>query len=241
MNTLEIEYVVDHRDEHGQPAVIRCCIPEPPSDLKTADDKRLPKKRLRERQALKQKDQAMLHTLFNLPYELERAREVRIECENALNDARNSLKEREEGKAEDVSDPQPGTSAVAVSSPPLQSVVYRPIASSPYRLHYLYGTLCVVFFLMALFPSFREWVIREFIVKFCIDYVAPPITGYLCGLGEQFSATFPLTSHIILTLYKVFGFWGLAIGFLWFGCKLVDVISVIRMSVDALVFNAMKN
>jgi hypothetical protein len=100
MATCGQELVVEKRDDHGQPAIISVCATSPPSSVKIADDKKLSKKRRRERQALKSKDQNRLNMLYSLPKELEAARKSRQENETTLKAGIKRLRKEVEKEAE---------------------------------------------------------------------------------------------------------------------------------------------
>jgi hypothetical protein len=306
MSSKRLEFVVDNRDDHGRPAIIRLHEVDEPSDRKKDDDKKLSKKRLRERQALKLKDQHYLQTLFQFPKQLEAVRQLRGETESALTSEISALKKTQEEKnikkdsgdtptelaerryfrpqvvgetreltAEDEERikgvylvPQalenlrkegrePSDQAlrtellrllkdkkneVAASSPSLAAPKSEtckvgfivPSQPGSWMAIYLSFFLSVVFFLMALFPSFRSFVIRDFIVNFLIGAVAPPLLRSACTLGEQFSERLPLISFLIVSLYNVFGFWVLAAGVTWATWNFWIVLKVTGLSIRAL-------
>src|SRR5271169_6100651 len=98
MSSKRLEFVVDNRDDHGRPAIIRLHEVDEPSNLKKADDKKLSKRRLRERQALKLKDQQHLQKLFQLPNALEGVQQRRKETETALTSEISVLIKEQEAK-----------------------------------------------------------------------------------------------------------------------------------------------
>lgn len=317
MSSKRAEFVVDDRDDHGRPAIIRLHEVDEPSNLKKADDKKLSKKRLRERKALKLKDQQHLQTLFQLPKALEGVQQRRKETETAFtSEISDLIKEQEAKKTMNVDGDIPAESigrnyyrpqavgetrelitedeerikkvylvpqalenlrkggqepsdqalrteilrllkehkkkeeeeeerrkreaATSIPSVPAQESktcqvgLIAPTQPDSGIAIYLSLLLSAVFFLMALFPSFKNFVIRDFIVNFLIGAVAPPLLRSACTLGEQFAERLPLTSFLIVSLYNVFGFWVLALGATWATWNFWIVLKVVGLSIRAL-------
>src|SRR5271155_2832153 len=83
----EIEYSVEERNEYAEPSVIEKRIAHPPSYLRYQYFRSMPKKRRVEEFLLKQRDQARLKQLFDLPQVLEEAQRQRVEQGKALQQA----------------------------------------------------------------------------------------------------------------------------------------------------------
>jgi hypothetical protein len=239
MDLNGMEYVVDSRDEHGQPAIIGRYPLIPPSELKVKDDKKLPKKRRTERRALNYRDQDRLHGLFVLPQAIAEAKEHREECENALKMAKQQLKPQKNKEASENVIPTSRSAKVL----PTQAALPRTVLSSQDTSNmtiWFYAILCAIFFAMAQFPVFRSWIVTEVVVKVGIDGVLPPLLQIVCTVGEKCMEALPLTSNVVLLLYSVFGFWPLAATFVWAIWKTVDVITFVEASFRKLAVYAMK-
>src|SRR5271154_7499396 len=83
----EIEYSVEERNEYAEPSVIEKRIAHPLSHLRYQYLRSMPKKRRVEEFLLKQRDQARLKQLFDLPQLLDEARRQRVDQGKALQQA----------------------------------------------------------------------------------------------------------------------------------------------------------
>lgn len=307
---VEKEFEVEYRDEHGQPAVIGIVECVKGTKLKIADDARIPRKRFFERQALKQKDQNHLETLFTLPARLTDSQNLRKERETALRKEIERLrkqKEEEDKMMEDgaISDqiekrkkfsgevrgllteddervkevlllPQAfenlrksgperperaleteleklmeqqkeeekkkkensASSTTATQSSKKSHPPSKPYSSSAQRwLLYVRVALCVFFFLMALFPTFRL-SIQELIANPVIGYVT---SAMLCEVSTVGQKLLPLTSTITVSLYNFFGFWVFTAGVIWLYIQLVEITQFVGVSSRALIQNIAKS
>jgi hypothetical protein len=207
------EYVVEARDDHGHPAIIgRSPVVPAPSPLKKLDDKKLPRKRLAERESLKQRNRQKLENLFWLPAQLQSAQQAQQEAEanrpvevQASEEVTEAEKENEEISA---SFTQPPTNYVLVQQP-----------QNGLQLVHVYILLTTIFFLMALLPGFRNWVVEEIVVKVFIQSVSPPLLQGACQVGENLMIACPLLCSIIISLYNLSGFWVIAAAFFWLGYR----------------------
>jgi hypothetical protein len=98
------EYVVEERDGDGHPTIVSVCEVTPPSQLKLLDDKKLGKKRLREREALRIQDQQELEKIFKQPKQLKAAVWVRERVEGAFEKIKTLDKARETTTVSDVAE-----------------------------------------------------------------------------------------------------------------------------------------
>lgn len=236
MGLNRLEYVVDSRDEYGQPAIIGRYPSIQPTELKIKDDRKIPKKRRAERQALNHRDQTRLHELFVLPQSIAEAKEHREKRENALNAEIEKLKTREKDATKISPTSQPAEIAQAHACIALPSTILSPYNATN-KIIWFYAILCAIFFSMAQFPDFRSWIVNEVVVKVCIEGLSPPLLQIVCAIGEKCMATIPLTSNIILSLYSVFGFWPLAVAFFWALLRIWDAITFIETSLRELVLH----
>lgn len=171
-----------------------------------------------------------------LPRALENLRKSgREPTEEAIDEELNKLvkEQEEEEKKKEVAQLSSAVEA-QTSQPSPQLEYYVTTQSDSWAMVYLSFALSGVFFLMAVFPSFRSFVIREVIVNFVIGGVAPPLLRGACVFGETFTERWPLTSFLIVSLYNVFGFWVLAAGMTWAAWNLWTVVRVVDVSTRAL-------
>jgi hypothetical protein len=217
------EYVVEARNDHGHPTVIARAPAVAPSPLKKFDDRRLPRKRRVERDSLKSKNQNKLEELFWLPAQRELAEQAQKEHEANLRiqaEAKASVATSDKKKDEVVTSSEVQKSLIP--QPSTQYVIVHQ--SNESQLVYLYIFLTATFFLMALSPSFRKWVVEEIVVKLLIELISPPFLQFACRLGEHFMVNFPVCANIMISLYDLFGFWVIAAGFLWLGYNFWDML-----------------
>jgi hypothetical protein len=211
------EYVVEARDDHGRPAIIgRSPAVPAPSPLKKLDDKKLPRKRLAERESLKQRNRQNLESLFWLPAQLQSAQQAQQEVEanrpvevQASEEVPEPEKEKEEISSSITQSP---TSYVSVQQP-----------QNGLQLLHVYILLTLILFLMALLPRFRNWVVEEIVVKIFIQSVSPPLLQWACQVGENLITACPLLCSIIISLYNLFGFWVIAAAFFWLGYRFWNI------------------
>jgi hypothetical protein len=240
MGLSTVEYVVDGRDDHGQPSIIARYPSIPPSELKIKDDRKLPKKRKAERRALNHRDQTRLHELFVLPVSMERAKAHREERENALKVGKEKFKTGEKDANEKVVS---SSQSAEVAQPPAQITSPSTTLSSQNASNiiiWFHMILCAIFFAMALFPDFRSWIVNEVIVTVGIDGFLPPLLQIACAVSEKCMETLPLTSNIILSLYSVFGFWPLAAVLVWAIWQTWDITTFVETSFRNLVLHVTK-
>src|SRR5271170_6420889 len=125
----EIEYSVEERNEYAEPSVIEKRIAHPPSYLRYQYFRSMPKKRRMQEFLLKQRDQARLKQLFDLPQLLEEARRQRVEQGKALEQALTKVSslpdEPEEGETASPSPLQAVAPTVSSSQPVTQAPVRR--------------------------------------------------------------------------------------------------------------------
>jgi len=202
-----VEYVVEGRDEQGQPSVIGRYIPRPPSQLLIQDNKKLSRKRRKEREALKAKNQASLHQLFYLPLQHEALKEKRRSDEEELQRARERATKAEEDKGTDTNEKKESSYTVV------------PLETGTSSMVFVYFALCVLFLAMSLFPEFRSWVAEKALKAFG-EQILPHLLQAIIPLTTTVQDKFPLTSNIILTLYRTFGGWVLVLA----GCKILWII-----------------
>ena len=154
------EFVVDARNEHGEPSVVGIYRVPPPSHLKLKDDKKVGKKRMKERQALKLKDQQKLQRLFTLPHQLELAKKERERRDITLEDAMKAMsleeepKSDEKGKEELQSDKRSTTDSKEVDIEHVIPSMYRR-RSRVVGMWTLYLVLSVFFLAAAISPDLR--------------------------------------------------------------------------------------
>jgi hypothetical protein len=208
------EYVVEARDDHGRPAIVgRIPTPPAPSPLKALDDKKLPRKRLAERESLKERNRQKLETLFWLPAQLQSAQQAQQEAE--------ANRQPEDERSEDITKQEKGKEEISTSSitqtPTSYVVVQRP--QNGLRLLHVYIFLTSIFFLMALLPGFRSWVVEEIVVNVFIQSVSSPLLQWACQVGENLMTACPVLCSIIISLYDLFGFWVIAAAFVWLGYR----------------------
>ena len=212
---MPLELEVQRRDKHGQPMIIKLVqIPED-GPLVIENNKKLPKKRLRERHQLWHRNQRRLQDLVLVPKELEWAQEERKRAEGEF------------GKQLPKEKPIPSGPEI----PLIPSVPPPPVKST--KSHYLdivllYGQvgLCVVFFAMALFPSLRSHFMREI-----NESISRHIYETTWMMNKWFTENLPLTTSIIKSLYGALGFWpvvagaGLGLYAMW---DLIQIMEVAR-------------
>jgi hypothetical protein len=217
----QFEFLVKKRDDHGRPSVVGSHGFQK-SELDLMDEKKLPKQRLAERRAFKQKDQMRLQQLFWLPKQHAQCKIRREEVETAVQKEVEKERERElKLKAEEAAK----LPAVALASPSLlQGANYRQVQQNSSVILYTGVAFAAIFFSMAVFRSFRDFVIKEFIVRLLIESLSPPLLEGAFYLGEQSQANFPLLTDIIVSFYNVLGFWPLAIGCCWLFWKFWDLV-----------------
>jgi len=235
----EIEYSVEERNEYAEPSVIEQRIAQPLSYLRYQYLMSMPKKRRVEEFLLKQRDQARLKQLFDLPQLLEEARRQRVEQGKALQQALTKVSsfpdESEEKEAVSPSPIQAGSTTVSSPQPmtqaPVKFVLKR--ARSDNEL-WIWIILTVFFFTMSYFHDAREFVKRKIILEFIIDTVVPPLFDMVCTIGQSCMDFTPLPSKIIFVLYYCWKFW-VSVGALWYlYCKFQEGCGASTLSVNAL-------
>lgn len=157
MDRKEREYVVDARDENGQPSIIGLYEVTPPSYLKMKDDKKIGKKRLRERQSFQMRNQQRLHSLYTLPSQLDRAKNElgRREMEAVeTTDEKKPKDEISETKTENIETSQPITQGRA-SNDGTKTHAAKDVSSLA-DWWILYLVVSIFFLLMAVFPPLRK-------------------------------------------------------------------------------------
>jgi hypothetical protein len=222
------EYVVEARDDHGHPAVIARAPAVAPSPLKKFDDQKLPRKRRVERDLLKSKNQSKLEELFWLPVEREMAEQSQREHEANLRIQAKAQASAVAAASDEEKDEVIPPSEV--QEPPISQPSSRHIIapqSNGLQLLHLYILLTLTFFSMALFPSFRKWVVEEIVIKLFIESISPPFLHLACGFAETFMDDFPVCANIMISLYNLLGFWVIAAGFLWLGYNYWDMLRFI--------------
>ena len=233
----EIEYSVEERNEYAEPSVIEQRIAQPPSYLRYQYLMSMPKKRRVEEFLLKQRDQARLKQLFDLPQLLEEARRQRVEQGKALQQALtkvSSLPDEPEKEAVSLSPIQTGSTTASpqpMTQVPVKFVLKRARSDNELWIGII---LTVFFFTMSYSHDAREFVKRKIILELVIDSVVPPLFDMVCAIGESCMDFAPIPSKIILVLYYCWKFW-VSVGALWYlYCKFQEGCGVCTLSVDAL-------
>jgi|SRR5579859_1000691 len=244
------ELVVEARDEHGRAAVVASRV-STFSEMEMQDQEKLSPARRQERMLLTHKGQKKLHDLYLQPerlrhwqqksqeltsavqieegrlQKLEEKREA--EEEDMLRKAEEARREaekaqtslQEEGKhsqrTEETAPPMPGR--------PVQYLVATEVPSNA-KL-YIYTSFLILFILMALFPSFRQWAIEEVVMELVMETIAPRALEWLSEFGEQLLTHFPSACRALLVLNEVFGIWLLGGVLLWMVLRFGDVLKIV--------------
>jgi hypothetical protein len=208
----QLELLVKKRDDHGRPSIVGSYEYQK-SELDIIDEEKLPKQRLRERQAFKLKDQMRLHQLFWLPKTHAGCKTRREEVEIAVQKEVEIETERETKlKAEEA---LKSPAAALTYHNPMSEINCLHVQQTSSVLFYTGVVFVAIFFSMAVFRSFRDFVIKGFIVGFLIESLSPPLLEGAFYLGEQSQVHFPLLTDIMMSFYNILGFWPLAIGCCW--------------------------
>lgn len=235
----EIEYSVEERNEYAEPSVIEQRIAQPPSYLRYQYLRSMPKKRRVEEFLLKQRDQARLKQLFDLPQLLEEARRQRVEQGKALQQALAKVSslpdEPEEKEAVSPSPLQAGSTTVSspqqMTQAPVKFVLKR--ARSDNEL-WIWIILTVFFFAMSYYHDAREFVKRKIILDLIIDSIVPPLFDMVCTIEQSCMDFAPVPTKIILVLYYCWKFWVSVGALCYLYCKFQEGCGVCTLSVDAL-------
>lgn len=237
----EIEYSVEERNEYGQPSVIEKRFAQPSSYLRDQYLRKMPKKQRNEQFLLKQRDQARLMQLFELPDLLEDARKQRIEQGKALEEALTQVsrlpEEPEEKELESPSPKQGGGILTTVSWP--QQATQLPVKTilkqdgSDTEL-WAWVSLTVFFFVMAYSCDAREFVKRKVIVELIIDTIVPPLFDMACNIGQSCLKTAPVASKTIVMLYYCWKVWVSVGAVVYLYCKTQEMCTASTKSVDTL-------
>lgn len=175
-----------------------------------------------------------------VPRAYENLRTARRECtQNALEEEVGRLKTEQEEQEEKERNQEAVSTPLSPNEPQPSQTFFQdkrammipPQSSTMINISLI---LSIIFFLMAMIPSFRSFVVREFIVNFLIGAVAPPLLQGARVVGEMFSERLPLASFLIVSLYNVFGFWVLAGGITWVAWNLWIAARVVQLSSKAL-------
>jgi hypothetical protein len=201
------EFEVQKRNTKGQPSLIKL-VTTPDLTQEQAlylhhFNRSVGKHRLRERAALHGKYQQEWEYLHSLPERLKIAEKERKRAEEGKKKAQEEAKERV---------PREETSAAGTSTalvryvpqpqPQAQAPPPAPVEFLRTLLLLAMGVATVVFFLMAFFPPFRAWVLREVSTgsKASISFGSRTV-------GTYFAEHFPLLTGIITLAYTVIGIW----------------------------------
>jgi hypothetical protein len=231
-----MDYVVEERDENGEPSVIERVSPSPYTPWLQSYHKTIPKKQIKEQWLLKAQDQARLRHLFELPRHLEAAREKRIEAGEALHKALVKVTRQPksvEKEEKPTSKPAPTTTVSShVVSPTVSNYILKRPASNVELT--LWVSLMVFFFALALSEEFQAFVVRRIIVDVLIDTIAPPLLDAACSIGEASKQSFPTASKIFFLLYTGWKIWA-TVGAIWYLCrKAQEIFGDCAISVDTL-------
>ena len=235
----DIEYIVDERNEFGEPSVIEQRTATPSSYLRDKYLDAMPKKRRVEQFLLKQRDQERLKHLFNLPKLLEEARCQRVEQGQALEKALKKLSSvPDEPKKTEVGLPvSKQASSPTVSSPRVTTqtpVRYIFTRGSSDTALWMWVFLSVFFFTMAYSRDSREFVTRKIIVDIIVDTIIPPLFDMACIVGKSCMEIAPIPSKIILALYYCWKVWVSVGALIYIYCKIQEVCGACTVSVVTL-------
>jgi len=186
---------------------------------------------------LKGEDEERVKEILLLPKAFENLRasgpeRAKDAVENELKKLTKQQKEEEEKRKEKSASP---TTSVQSSEKFHPVSTHEILVASRWLLH-LRIALCVLFFLMALFPDFRL-SIQEVIINRFIGCMTPAVLREVSTIGGMFKETLPLTSKIIQSLYKIFGFWVSTAGVVWLYFQLREIVRFIGISTTALIQN----
>jgi len=235
----DIEYSVEERNEYGQPSVIEKRIAEPPTYLLDQYLRSMPKKQQVQEFLLKQRDQARLKQLFELPQLLDEARRQRVEQGKALQQALtkvSSLPDEPEKKGTVSSSPTQAVVTTVSSTQPVAKaqVMYVLRRGRSDTELWICIILTVFFFMMTYSHDLREFVKRKIILEIIIDTIVPPLFDMACSIGQSCMDIAPIPSKIILLLYYCWKFW-VSVGALWYlYCKFQEVCGDCKASMDTI-------
>ena len=212
------ELEVQKRGKYGKPIVIKeVDVPEE-SELVLRNNRRIGKKRLQERQALHTKYQQRWASIYHIPKDLEKAKDVRKKAEKELEKHVARIEEKAASRA-----------VVTYVAP---TTVIKQTSSQRFKDEasvYLAVSFCVIFFALALFPALRSRVVAEI-----NGSVVPHMHETVWNMTDIFADKLPLTSTIIKIMYNVVGFWptvGLGVILLY---QVRDFLHVVNVAVGAL-------
>ena len=235
----EIEYSVEERNEYGQPSVIGKRFAQPSSHLRDQYLRKMPKKQRNEQFLLKQRDQARLMQLFELPDLLEDARKQRIEQGKALEEALTQVsrlpEELEEKEPVSLSSKQGVLATVSLPQPSTQLHVKSiPKQDGSDTELWAWVSLMVFFFIMAYSCETREFVKRKLIVELIVDTIVPPLFDMACNIGQSCLKIAPAASKTIVMLYYCWKVWVSVGAVVYLYCKTKEMCTASTKSVDTL-------
>lgn len=184
-SNMSQELEVQKRNKCGEPILIKWVEVPPDNDWVEWDNKRIGKKRLKERQRLHQKYQERWSQIYEIPKLLEEAREEREKAEKEL--------ETHEPKNDETAT---CTAVVRYVPPPVAVIQPTQQWGKMLVLNFQVG-FCVLFFALALFPGLRS------VPAEINGIVLPQMHDTAWRLGQLITDQLPL----IKMLYNVFGFW----------------------------------
>jgi hypothetical protein len=205
------EFEVQKRNTKGQPSIIKLVTTPDLTQEQGAYlhhfNRSVGKHRLREREVLHNKYQQEWEYLHSLPERLKAVEKERKRAEEAKKRAEEEAKEKSPKDEKESASTGALTALVRYVSQP------QPQAPSPAPLDFLRNCLLlsllvatVVFFLMALFPPFRSWVLHEVSSgsKASLSFTSRTVGSYL-------AEHLPLLSGIITLVCNVVGIWPILI------------------------------